>query len=791
MKNKILSLLILSVFLMMIGSISALHTTAVTVSPSGWLKQSTSYNFAFTVTNNGPDSINDVTIDGDSQFGSLVCGTAPTGWTLYSSLSSYCRYTTNVVANFITSGNNKVFTVTAPTLASFGNKSWLITSRESGESGVQYNNVYSTVQTIQSAIDSASPGDTINVPAGTYVEDLVISSSKTNLNIVGAGSSTTTIKGIVTGTITYPEAFPNIDIRANSVKIHGFKIESPNFVSGHYSSGLLIGASNIEIYSNIFSTAAYNDGNVAMSNAIQTWHKNNIPTVDISGLNIHDNTFNSLSTGNAGYEGIYLNLDTGTGSVIIQNNQFMGDIFRAITTERSNTIISGNTITTNLIPSGSSYTGTGSWQGVNIGGANNINSVTNVNVSSNTITGLTSGKGFSYGIKLGYDSINAFSNILIKNNQINNAGSAGIRILYNANGILVNNNNLSGNIALGIKNEDTSQVNAENNWWGTAVESEIAALVNGEVDYDPWWYGSTNPSDTTKPTVTFHNAPYFSGTKTITIDATITDDRDVERYILNFGDGINTTVDFTGNHDFSVDVLVDHTYSSNGDYVVSLTAYDATGNYVTQTRSVGIDSNSYDWRIPLTAGWNLISIPLIPTDSIGNVNTTLQEVLKSIAFAIPYESASTYEVMQYNAVTGTWNKARPYSSGVGFTGTLTSIVPGYAYWIKVNQDTVLKGTGVKTSPAPSGMPPSVQLGSGWNLIGKFGKESVRKDNETENLVFYAVDELKDLASYVIMSLTGTTLVDDSLLEPTKGYWALLGGNNGNSITYTVSETDYA
>lgn len=37
---------------------------------------------------------------------------------------------------------------------------------------------------------------------------------------------------------------------------------------------------------------------------------------------------------------------------------------------------------------------------------------------------------------------------------------------------------------------------------------------------------------------------------------------------------------------------------------------------------------------------------------------------------------------------------------------------------------------------------------------------------------------------------GSFLADTDNLEGYNGYWALLGGNNGNPITYTVSEADY-
>ena len=458
--------------------------------------------------------------------------------------------------------------------------------------------------TIQDAIDAAVPGATIDVNTGTYVEDLVIPSSKTNLILVG---HTATIKGIQNVPIaSFPLALPNIEILADGTILTGFTIEGPDYEAGKYSSGIVIGAEDVVISNNDFKVtpAATSD---EISQAIQTYHKLAIPGVDISGLNIHDNTFTHLSSGAAGYEGIWINLDEGTGTAKVVDNEFTGNVFRAITTERSNTIIKENMIVTDLSPG---VPGSGGWQGINVGGAN-AGPISSVSVIENTVKGAS---GFKYGIKLGYDVTSTFSDVLISENTIQD-NEVGIWTKITAAGIDIMVNNIFGNSLLGVQNDDSSNtLNAQLNWWGSSSGPLDAAGTNevppctdtptteknadgtgdgasDNVDYCPWLIGQANPSDKTKPAVILFATSDPSPIKAGTVDFTVIFDDDMNIFVTPDAKligsnipippktGVGITNGWTDTRTWNGQLVITTTFPGDDEYDFRITkAEDIQGN---------------------------------------------------------------------------------------------------------------------------------------------------------------------------------------------------------------------
>ena len=313
---------------------------------------------------------------------------------------------------------------------------------------------------IQDAVTDAASGDTIIVATGTYIEDITIAASKTNLELRAATGASVTIKGVQE--LDWPTHAPCISILASGVKIHGFTIESPDYsrtTGNPHSSGIAVGAADVEIYDNAFVSTDDGTGfSAGWCTAIETY---GAWAGDVSGLYIHDNTFTSNTGTDKGSEGIYINYNSGnpnpTGTVTISNNAFGGQIFRAITTERSKTTITGNTIS-------SSYAAGAAFnlalRGIDVSStAGNLNpNQDRVSITVNTVN------GFYQGIKLGGTGI-TLTNIIVTRNSVQTCDT-GVAVYSSANGVVVNFNNITGN-ALGVDNRDSANtLYAKNNWWG-------------------------------------------------------------------------------------------------------------------------------------------------------------------------------------------------------------------------------------------------------------------------------------------------------------------------------------
>lgn len=162
--------------------------------------------------------------------------------------------------------------------------------------------------TIQAAITAASAGDTINVNAGTYNEDINIDRS---LTLSGAGSATTTIVGQIGGDSA------TVRISASNVTIQGFTITR---------------AGNNPVD---WNNPGLNSAGVAIQNApTNALIQNNLITGNRTGIDIN-NSSGHIITGNDisdNHTGMIFRNQTDNLTVIsnkIMNNRTVGILFLA------------------------------------------------------------------------------------------------------------------------------------------------------------------------------------------------------------------------------------------------------------------------------------------------------------------------------------------------------------------------------------------------------------------------------------------------------------------------------
>jgi hypothetical protein len=158
--------------------------------------------------------------------------------------------------------------------------------------------------------------------------------------------------------------------------------------------------------------------------------------------------------------------------------------------------------------------------------------------------------------------------------------------------------------------------------------------------------------------------------------------------------------------------------------------------------------------IPLYKKWNLISIPISLLSN--DVNEVFNQISDKVSIVWSYDN-------------GTWHVYSPEGPS-----DLTTIDPGYGYWVKAKENTTLVVGGSLLSPAP-GVPPSRSLDKGWNLIGHYGTEPKSAYCSLFSLVdtnigFPRWSALNgyDGASQKFFSLNAMNPSD--MTTPGKGYW---------------------
>lgn len=316
-------------------------------------------------------------------------------------------------------------------------------------------------KTIQAAIGKASAGDTINVAAGTYNEQVNINKT---LNLKGAQATVDARTRVATESIINHPCGP-VQIEADKVVLDGFTVQgsnlNPTTNPGCFGAG---------IWTNP-GFSGTQGGHQILNNIVQS----NITGIELDNTGLFQTKVqfnlirNNNNPGAGSGNGIQVNF--GLNNALIDSNRFSGHTSSSILVASFSGSDTNITVSNNELVGGSS------------------DSIAFLAVTNSAITGNTSVGSTSSGtIDLfgGNNGITVTCNLLA-------GGQNGIRVenpyaIYgvgpNSN-ITANNNNIQGNVIAGLQVDADSYIgslNAKNNWWGSPTGPTSPNNVGGTGD---------------------------------------------------------------------------------------------------------------------------------------------------------------------------------------------------------------------------------------------------------------------------------------------------------------------
>ncbi|MFA4854631.1 MAG: right-handed parallel beta-helix repeat-containing protein, partial [Candidatus Omnitrophota bacterium] len=322
-----------------------------------------------------------------------------------------------------------------------------------------------SIQTAINAIGTVSGTSTINVAAGAYNENPIISKS---LSLLGPNSGinpnigSRLAEAVITGQIT---------INHSGVTVNGFTVTNPSGTMGIYVNGV----SNISLQNNILTNIGTT---FAGSSAVQAVYIYRGST-DISNISIQNSQFTNIGSGNnsSSNKAIFVG-DTTSSSVKISNVTIDGNSISGVFAKTTSKGAYG-ILVNHLAP--------------------------DIQITNNTIDNLDGLWAHAIGLEGDTPNAvvtgNAISNVVSHNPVVTD----GVGVFFETNPSLgtvtVQNNSFATSVNFGVAIHPVLLaaypgliVNASGNWWGTNDAAAVAARVSSNVDYTPWLNSGVNSS---------------------------------------------------------------------------------------------------------------------------------------------------------------------------------------------------------------------------------------------------------------------------------------------------------
>jgi len=394
----------------------------------------------------------------------------------------------------------------------------------------------------------------------------------------------------------------------------------------------------------------------------------------------------------------------------------MGGVGQAIWVESSNdNLIQSNTLDGNSLASGVAVVANSAASDGNIIKANTVTdcnlgvricgsftyAVSNTTAEGNEFTGCGNA------VNLNSDG-GALSNLTITKNKCQSSTAAAIAVVKSPTGssITISSNDISGNVggvyvgasadaslvtagpnnsivnntSYGAKNLHTGTLNAQGNWWGTAVESEIEALTiesPGDIDFSSWL--TSAPSSTglaaepdILPTVATSAATDVSFTSS-TLNGNLTGVGTATQVDVWFEWGTTTSYGQTTSFE---------TKTTTGTFTAGLTGLTENTDYHFRAVARSADGTSYG----NDATFHTIKAPAVTTEAAtdldftsATLNGTLDDMGSASSVAVSFEWDTDSGAPYANEATATES---PMSATGTFHADLTGLTQGQTYYFR-------------------------------------------------------------------------------------------------------------
>jgi parallel beta-helix repeat protein len=575
--------------------------------------------------------------------------------------------------------------------------------------------------TIQAAVDAANPGDTVYVYNGIYIENVYINKT---LTLTGEDKNLTIVDGNYLDIVFWVDWSDYVNISGFTLKngFSGISLVDSNycFVSNNIMIDNSVGfstsgsfnriANNTVTNSTDYGYAVYDYYNyIEQSNLVDgevvhyyyDIHGTEISPIELSGLDLI--TPNVSSVGK-------INL-INCSYILVQNSSFSNNTgtswgYGIYIYESNNITVYHNTIYNNKYGIYVRYSdnisvlnnnvSNCSWRGIFLANSlkNKVHNNTLYNCNGNIGTSRSNFvEIFNNSIDSDEWGIDIFSDsnfITISSNRIN----------VSSNGIYINGgvgNYLEGNTVISeigdgiqIRNVDFIKViNSSiisgvwdfqfmNNGWVYSINNSFnksAIYFSGYTNFTVQWYLHVNVTNFIGQPVSNATVNVVDSNKSLPVNKYQTDSNGYARWIVGT-EYIQTSSGKT--------YYTPHRITAWNETLMGYAEVN-----INESKEVNIVLDTPYSEIPLTAGWNLISLPLVQSD------TSIATVLNSIA-------GNWDVVWWYNASGGTWHSTND---------DLTDINHTMGFWIHMKTADTLIVTG--TIPNTT----FIQLYQGRNLVG--------------------------------------------------------------------------